>query len=152
MLYYNLKQFNDKIPNQGRILALDVGTKNIGTAICDELRFLSSPKSIIQRKNFNYDTDQIKKIASDNQICAILIGLPLNMDSTNSKISDYVTNFAQNLSDNIDLEICMVDERLTSFEAKDIAIKKGSYRKTKQVDNIAAAFILEYYLNQIQIL
>jgi len=152
LLYYNLKQFNDKIPNQGRILALDVGTKNIGTAICDELRFLSSPKSIIQRKNFNYDTDQIKKIASDNQICAILIGLPLNMDSTNSKISDYVTNFAQNLSDNIDLEICMVDERLTSFEAKDIAIKKGSYRKTKQVDNIAAAFILEYYLNQIQIL
>ena len=143
MIYNNLKQLNQDLPRKGRLLGLDVGTKTIGVAISDGDWLIANPKLTISRASNKKDFAMIKKIIEENKIVAIIIGLPLNMDETESKMSRFVKKFADNLDEFlIDNKIAFFDERLSSFAAGEI-MQSGEAKNHQQlIDKIAASIIL----------
>ena len=143
-------QYFTKLQIKGRILALDLGTKRIGVAISDDTQTFASPKTIVNRQSNEKDFTKIKEIIDESKIVAIVIGLPLNMDQSSSKMSKFSEDFARNLDDFLQkkLPIILLDERLTSFAAQEINNSEFS-RKQKHLDDIAASIILEEFLNEI---
>ncbi len=132
------------LPKFGRLLALDVGTKRIGIATCDSTRLIATPRMILNRHNNVDDFTKIKQFAEENEIVGIVVGLPVGYDET-CKI---IQKFADNLFDFLErkIPIILFDESLSSFEAKEIHSSKLSRKKNKFVDDIAAAVILEHFL------
>lgn len=145
----DIQNLNQYLPQQGQILALDIGTKRIGVAISDDTQTFSSPKTIITRHSNDSDFAKISKIINQYKISAIVIGLPLNMDGTESDMSKFVEKFAKNMQQYLaqELPIFLFDERLTSFAAQDINNSKLS-KKQKYYDDIAASIILESFLKE----
>ncbi len=146
MIYNDLKQLNQDLPRKGRLLGLDVGTKTIGVAICDGDWLVANPKMTIARKGGKVDFLAIQKIIEENKIAAIVIGLPLNMDETESAMSNFVRRFADSLDKFLsDVKIIFFDERLSSFAAEEL-LESGEAKNNKRkglVDQIAASIILQ---------
>lgn len=128
----------------GRLLALDVGTKRIGIATCDSTRLIATPRMILDRRNNVDDFTKIKQFAEENEIVGIVVGFPIGYEETCKIIQE----FADGLFDFLEREIpiTLFDESLSSFEAKEIHSSKLSRKKNKFVDDIAAAVILEHFL------
>ena len=148
MIFTNKAQLFQALPKNGRLLALDIGTKRIGVAISDEDRFIATPKLIINRQSNLKDFAKIAEFISTNLVCAIIIGLPLNMNESNSKMAEFVKKFGENLDDFFEkkLPIIFFDERLTSFEARNFNSSQLSRKKNKFFDDIAASLILQHFL------
>ena len=128
----------------GRLMALDVGTKRIGIATCDATRLIATPRAILNRHSNISDLAKIKEFAEENEVVGIVIGLPIGYVET-CKI---IKNFAENLEKILEkkIPIILFDESLSSFEAKEIHASPLSRKKNKFVDDIAAAIILEHFL------
>jgi putative Holliday junction resolvase len=128
----------------GRLMALDVGTKRIGIATCDATRLIATPRAILNRHSNISDLAKIKEFAEENEVVGIVIGLPIDYADT-CKI---IKNFAENLEKILEkkIPIILFDESLSSFEAKEIHASPLSRKKNKLVDDIAAAIILEHFL------
>lgn len=125
-------------------MALDVGTKRIGIATCDATRLIATPRLILTRYNGLIDLTKIKEFVEENEVIGIVIGLPIDYAET-CKI---IRNFAENLEKFLEkkIPITLFDESLSSFEAKEIHASPLSRKKNKFVDDIAAAIILEHFL------
>jgi len=138
------------LPSQGKLLGIDVGTKRIGLAICDESRLIVTPKKIINRQSNEKDFTEIRKIIEENNIIAIVMGLPINMDGTLNDMSHFSEKFAIELQKFFsEINIFFADERLTSFEAKEISLNLPSRKKQKHFDDIAATVILQDFLDLV---
>ena len=131
---------------KGRIVALDIGTKRIGVAVCDALWMGASPVKTINRNNDNVALEEIKKICKEYTTNKILIGVPYNMDGTLGFQAKNCLKFIEPLRQ--EYEILEQDERLTSSEAEDILkAQNKKYTKNKAlVDVTAACVILSEYL------
>ena len=155
MIYNTLNQLNQALPAKGRIMALDVGTKKIGVAISDIDRNIASPKLTILRKSNQKDFVVLEEFIRESNIVGIVIGLPLNMDETESKMSEFVRRFADNFDKFLpNLPIGFCDERLSSFAAEDILNEKIPVKNNKKkmlVDQIAAAVILNLALKDLKL-
>ena len=129
-----------------KIMSLDIGTKRIGVALSDYLHITCSGHSCIQREPENEAVEQIKKIAKDNNVNKIVVGVPLNMDGTRGFQAENCIEFAKNFEK--DFEIAYEDERLTSEQAEEnLRMKKIDFRKNKGlVDIESACIILEQYI------
>jgi putative Holliday junction resolvase len=132
-----------------RYLAIDYGDKHTGLAICDPAETIASPLTVIDGQK-----DLIKKIADivkNENVEAIVIGLPLNMDDTHGFRAKLVIRFADKLKAQLHIPIHFQDERLSTFAAEEklnfteFTRKK---KKKKRLDAIAAAEILEAFLEQ----
>jgi putative Holliday junction resolvase len=151
MIFNTLKELNQALPQNGRLIAIDVGTKNIGVAICDSSRTISNPKVNIRRKSNKVDFAIIQKIIMENNVVGVVVGLPINMDSSETKMSAFARRFAENLDQFLgNCKITLFDERLSSFMAEDIMaeemkIKRG--RKKQLIDQIAASVVLQSALD-----
>ena len=75
-----LDELKDKITNNSRLIGLDLGTKRIGVAICDDKRKIATPFKIVEYRSMEYLLNELKIIIKDNNILAIIIGNPINMD------------------------------------------------------------------------
>lgn len=130
-----------------KIMALDVGTKRIGIALSDYLLMLAQGHSYIQRKPENQAIEQIYKIAKDNHVEKIIVGLPYNMDGTKGFQAKDCEEFASKIKG---YEIIFEDERLTSDSAEEnLRLKKIDFKKDKGlVDIESACIILEQYLSR----
>ena len=130
-----------------KVMALDVGTKRIGIALSDYLLMLANGHSYIQREPENSAIETILKIARENNVQKIVVGLPLNMDNTEGIQAKDCKDFASKLKD---YEIIFEDERLTSDTAEEnLRNKKIDFRKDKGlVDIESACIILEQYLSR----
>lgn len=128
-------------------MALDIGTKRIGIALSDYLLILANGHSYINREPELQAVEQIKKIAKENNVKKIVVGLPYNMDGTQGNQAEDCKIFASKISD---YEIIYEDERLTSDTAEEnLRIKKINFRKEKGlVDIESAKIILEQYLER----
>ena len=104
MIYNNLKQLNQDLPHKGRLLGLDIGTRTIGVAICDGDWLVANPKITIARRGGMKDFLAIEKIIGEHKIVAIVIGLPINMDESESQMSKFVRKFTGNLDCMIKLQ------------------------------------------------
>lgn len=130
-----------------RIIALDIGTKRIGVAICDVFWMGATPIKTINRKNDKLALDEIEKICKEYNTNTILIGIPYNMDGTLGFQAKNCLKFIEPLRKNY--EILEQDERLSSSEAEEILKQQGKkYTKNKgMVDVTAACVILTEYID-----
>lgn len=128
-------------------MALDVGTKRIGIALSDFLLMLANGHSYIPREPEDKAIETIYKIAKDNHVQKIVVGIPLNMDGTKGFQAENCEEFASKLKG---YEIIFEDERLTSDTAEEnLRAKKIDFRKDKGlVDIESACIILEQYLSR----
>ena len=131
-----------------RYLAIDYGTKRTGLAICDAGQTIVSPLTVIEGQK-----DLIKKIidaVKTEGVGAIVLGMPLNMDDSEGAQARLVLKFAEQLKQHLDVPIHFQDERLSSFSAEEKLAPAEFTRgkKRKRLDAIAAAQILEAFLEQ----
>ena len=154
MIYQNLDDFSKNILKNKRIIGLDVGRKTIGVALSDRDKNIATAKFIIARKSNVKDTEILKNYINENDVGAIVVGLPLNSCGETTEACSYINSFIQKLDKEVDLAIFFNDEFLTSFDAEDILMDKMGFgiKKTKTlVDKVAAAVILQEVLNLIKI-
>jgi putative holliday junction resolvase len=130
------------------LLAFDYGTKNIGIASGQTITRSANSLPALKAKDGIPDWDQVEKVLKEWQPDLVLVGLPLNMDDSESELSARARKFANRLHGRFGVKVEMIDERLTSFEAKGEVMSRGSSRDYKHnpVDSIAARLILESWL------
>ena len=130
-----------------KVMALDIGTKRIGVALSVYLLMLANGHSCVPREPENEALQEILKIAKENNVKKIVVGVPLNMDGTEGGQAEDCRSFASKISG---YEIIFEDERLTSDTAEEnLRAKKIDFRKNKGlVDIESACIILEQYLSR----
>lgn len=136
--------FRDALPDGGRLIGLDVGTKTIGTALCDAGWSFASPAILVNRTKFTADRAQLTTLIRQQSVRGIVIGLPLNMDGSDSPRTQSVRAFARNLDDT-GLPIFLWDERWSTVavERQMIAEDLSRAKRAERVDKLAAAYILQ---------
>ena len=128
----------------GRLAGLDVGTKTIGLATCDaEWRF-AGPAETIRRTKFTQDLEALRTFVDSNRIAGLVVGLPLNMDGSDSRRTQSVRAFARNLAP-LGLPMLLWDERWSTVAVERAMIDADVSRakRAEKVDALAAAHILQ---------
>ena len=131
-----------------RILALDYGRKRIGLALSDELGLTAQPLMTFLRTNRRNDLRRLREICRKHSVVRILVGHPLHITGEPSPMAEEATLFAARLQRDLGIEVELVDERLTSWEAAQTMaeVKSSSRRKRAPLDDVAAAVLLRDYL------
>jgi len=142
----------DKPANQGRILAIDLGTRRMGLALSDPGRRIGSSLGMIERRGMARDLARLRELVREREVTEIVLGLPLHLSGGESEGSRRSRAFAERLERELGLPVRLRDESLTTVEAEDILIEADlSRRKRKKViDGMAAALILRSYLNELE--
>src|SRR5262245_10506558 len=132
-----------------RIMALDVGEKNIGVAVSDELLQTAHGRPTLRRTSWDDDVRHLQRLVEENEVQTIIVGKPLHMGGQESRQSQRMKQFATKLSKTLGLPVILWDERLTSFEAEQRLEEAGlNWRERKKhVDKVAAMLILQDYLD-----
>lgn len=132
------------LPGGGRLLGLDVGTKTIGTALCDAGWAFASPAELIRRTKFSKDKLAIQALIAAQGVKGLVIGLPLNMDGSDSPRTQSTRAFARNVED-LGLPILLWDERWSTVAVERVMIEQDMSRakRAEKIDNMAAAHILQ---------
>jgi len=137
-------QFAAALPGAGKLAGLDVGTKTIGLAICDAGWHFAGPAETIRRTKFTKDLDALRTFLGREHIVGLVIGLPLNMDGSDSPRSQSVRAFARNL-ELLELPILLWDERWSTQAVERAMIEADVSRakRAEKIDALAAAHILQ---------
>jgi putative holliday junction resolvase len=136
--------FAEALPGGGKLVGLDVGTKTIGVAVCDgEWRF-AGPLETIRRTKFTQDLASLRIIIEHEHAAGFVVGLPLNMDGSDSPRTQSVRAFARNLAP-LELPVLLWDERWSTqaVERAMIEADVSRARRAEKVDALAAAHILQ---------
>ena len=146
-----IEEFKKKQLNKSRLIGLDLGSKNIGVSICDEKQSIATPFKTIVKKSAMELIEELKLIIKENDIKGIIIGNPINMDGTTGPSSQSVRDMAKNISKNLDISICLWDERLSTVGAFNLSgqLNINVSKRVKNIDQNAAAFILQGALDYI---
>jgi putative Holliday junction resolvase len=136
--------FTLALPSGGRLAGLDVGTKTIGIAFCDSQWTIASPAETIRRAKFSVDRAIMRDLFIAQLIKGLVIGLPLNLDGTDSPRTQSVRAFARNLDD-LGYPILLWDERWSTQAVTRTLISADTSRarRAELVDKLAAAYILQ---------
>lgn len=134
---------------QGRVLALDLGTRRIGLALSDELRITAQGLETLQRKNERADLEKLVRLVEERGVSLILIGNPLRLNGEEGRQSEWVRRFAGRLHARTNLEVRLWDERLTTVEAERV-LRESEISREKRgraIDRLAAVILLESFLD-----
>jgi len=136
--------FRAVLPDGGRLIGLDVGSKTIGTAFCDAGWTFATAAKTIRRAKFSADKAAIELLVQQQLVVGLVIGLPLNMDSTDSPQTQSVRAFARNIAV-LGLPVLLWDERWSTqaVERAMIGADVSRAKRAERVDSAAAAFILQ---------
>lgn len=137
-------EFRTALPMGGRLLGLDVGSKTIGTALCDAGWSIASPAELIKRTKFAADLAALERLARAQAVHGLVVGLPLNLDGSDSPRTQSVRAFARNLAP-LKLPILLWDERWSTQAVTRTLIDADASRARRAdlVDKMAAAYILQ---------
>ncbi|VAW04025.1 Putative pre-16S rRNA nuclease Yqg [hydrothermal vent metagenome] len=126
------------------MLGLDVGTKTIGLALCDAQWMIATAAETIERQKFSKDLEKISAVIKNQYVVGLVVGLPLNLDGSQSKQTQISKSFAQNLRI-LGLPILLWDERWSTqaVERDLIASDVSRKKRSKVIDKMAAAYILQ---------
>jgi putative Holliday junction resolvase len=141
-----------QVPAEGRIIGIDPGTKRCGVAVCDELRVTTRPLASVEATNWKKLLSNIKQTVSDFDAKALVIGLPLESDGSESEMSLKARDMARKFSLSLDIPVLLQDERVTSYEARGRIWEKGvaPENTVEFVDSEAAAIILSDLLDRLE--
>jgi putative Holliday junction resolvase len=137
-------EFMSALPGVGKLAGLDVGTKTIGIATCDPQWSFAGPAETIRRTKFTADLEQLRAFAERQSIVGLVIGLPLNMDGTDSPRTQSTRAFARNLAP-LSRPVLLWDERWSTqaVQRAMIAADVSRAKRAEAVDKLAAAHILQ---------
>ena len=140
-----LEEFKKKQLDKCRLIGLDLGSKRIGVSICDEKQLIATPFKTINRTSNNELVNELKIIIVENNIKGIIIGNPLNMDGSSGRSAQSVKDTTQKIEENINIPICLWDERLSTVGAFNLSsqLDINVSKREKKIDENAAAFILQ---------
>jgi putative Holliday junction resolvase len=135
-----------------RILCIDYGSKNLGLAVSDDLGMMGHGIGTIRRSTPALDVAELRKHIERYEIKEIVLGLPCNMDGSIGPAAQAVIAFGRELEREFGLPVATWDERLSSFEAEDrlIGAQMRGKKRRKVIDTVAAAVILQDYLDHLQ--
>ncbi len=133
-----------------RLLGIDFGLKRVGLALTDEGGRMAFPRPALARTSNEALVAEIGRMAAEDKVEAVVLGLPIAMDGQETDLSRQVRNLARRITSKTGLPVHLVDERLTSAEAQARLREAGtSARKMKgKLDSGAAVLILEAYLER----
>lgn len=131
-------------------LGFDYGLKNIGVAVGQELTLTASPLTVIKARDGIPNWDELQKLLDEWQPQLLIVGLPLNMDGTEQKMTKAARKFGNRLNGRFQIPVEWQDERLSTYEALDqLGIhSKLDAKHRDDVDRISAQLILQSWLNQ----
>ena len=140
-----INELKNKIDNNSRLVGLDLGTKRIGVSICDDKRLIATPFKTINYSNINNLVDELKLIIVENNIKALIIGYPVNMDGSLGKSTQSIRDKANIISKKLNIPMSLWDERLSTTGAFNISrqLDVNISKRTKKIDQNAATFILQ---------
>ena len=140
----HIAEFESALPDGGKLAGLDVGTKTIGLAICDSGWHFAGPSETIRRTKFTQDLAALPAFAQKESVRGLVVGLPLNMDGSDSPRTQSVRAFARNLAP-LQLPVLLWDERWSTqaVERAMIAADVSRAKRAEKVDALAAAHILQ---------
>lgn len=140
--------------NSGRILGIDYGRKRIGLAMSDPFQIMASTLNTLHNKNHKLAMESIAVIVKENNISAIVVGKPLHMSGDEGQMMREVKEFVNALENQIEIPIFMWDERWTTISAEKLLIETGRSpsRSRHKIDQLAAAYLLQSFLDRISYL
>ncbi|HEY96513.1 MAG TPA: Holliday junction resolvase RuvX [Dehalococcoidia bacterium] len=129
---------------------MDIGDKRIGVALSDQGGVIASPLTIIDRTNLQQDIEAVIALINENEARTIIAGLPLTAEGTIGHQAEKVKSFTDALAKHTEMPIVHRDESLTTFEARQLMrlTRQKKKREREKDDAIAAAFILQGYLDE----
>ena len=144
MITTDKSEFRDALPDGGILLGIDLGTKTIGTALCDEGWRFATPGKTLKRGKFGADKAILEALVAQRSAAGIVIGLPLNMDGSEGPRAQSSRAYARNLSI-LGLPILLWDERWSTADAQRGLISQDMSRakRAERIDSAAAAVILQ---------
>ena len=140
-----LDELKKKQLDKCRLIGLDLGSKRIGVSICDEKQLIATPFKTIERSTSENLINDLRLIINENNIKGIIIGNPLNMDGSSGRSAQSVKDTSQKIEENINIPICLWDERLSTVGAFNLSsqLDINVSKREKKIDENAAAFILQ---------
>ena len=140
-----IEDFKKNQSKKTRLIGLDLGSKKIGVAICDERRSIATPFQTINKIGINKFINELKEIIVKNDIGGIIIGNPINMDGSLGRSAQSVNDISKIISKSINLPVCLWDERLSTVGAFNLSsqLDINISKRVKNIDQNAAAFILQ---------
>lgn len=140
------------LPASGKLLGLDLGTRTIGVAISDGMRYSATPLETIKRQKFTADANRLVELIAENQAVGIVVGLPLNMDGSEGPRAQSTRAFVRNLAPRISIPVVFWDERLSTSAVTRTLIEADVRRdrRAEVVDKLAASYILQGALERLR--
>ncbi|MBM3594605.1 MAG: Holliday junction resolvase RuvX [Alphaproteobacteria bacterium] len=137
--------FREVLPQGGVLLGLDLGTRTIGTALCDAGWRFASPGKALLRGKFGADKELLRSLCLERGVAGVVLGLPLNMDASDGPRAQSSRAYARNLAATLGLPVLLWDERwsTTSAERDLIGQDMSRARRAERIDSAAAAVILQ---------
>jgi len=132
-----------------RILGLDVGSKTIGMAVSDELELVANTLFTLQRKGMEQDLRRLAAVIAEQEVGAIVVGLPKNMNGSLGPSAQMVLELVEELKRTIAPPVITWDERLSNVAAEKALLEADMSRKKRKkvIDQVAAVLILQGYLD-----
>ena len=142
----------EKLPQNSRLMGLDLGTKTIGIATSDLTRQIATPITTIARTKFTPDATELLAIAAKENVGVLVFGLPINMDGSEGPRAQATRAFARNLAKLTSLAIVFWDERLSTAAIERMLIEADTSRakRDKVIDKLAAAWVLQAALDALR--
>ena len=150
MITESAADFAAALPEGGRLMGIDLGTRTIGIAFCDAGWTIASPAELVKRTRFAADLERLKALVAAQQVRGLVLGLPRNMDGTESPRSQSTRAFARNL-DVLGLPLLLWDERWSTQAVTRTLLDADASRarRSELVDKMAAAYILQGALDAL---
>ena len=141
-----------RLPAKARLIGVDLGTKTIGLALSDTLLTVATPMETLKRGKFGADAAKIEKIAAEQGVGGLVVGLPLNMDGSDGPSAQSARAFARNFAARSAMPILLWDERLSTAAVTRTLIDADASRRRRGevVDKMAAAYILQGVLERLR--
>jgi len=134
----------------GKLLALDVGERRVGVAVCDATGMLARPLVTINRRSKRQDFERIERLVQEQGAEAVVVGHPINMDGSEGPQARHASRYASALGQAISVPVMLWDERLSSEEARLRLREAGRHRRGQPIDAAAAAVFLQEYLDSLR--
>ena len=140
-----------QLDSKSRLLGVDMGAKRIGVSICDENRKIATPFETIEFTNIKNLTSRFKELILENNIHAIILGLPLNMDGSEGSSAQSVKDKAKLIYKDLGIPIVLWDERLSTVGSFNLSsqLDVNVTKRVKNIDQNSASFILQGVLDYL---
>ena len=147
-----IEELDATIPAGTLLAGLDLGTHTIGIAVSDPAWKFAHPRPVLKRQKFSRDAEQLRSLIEKDEIGAIILGLPVNMDGSEGPRAQATRAFARNFDRLHPLPIALWDERLSTVAAERtlIGMDVSRAQRAERIDSAAAAFILQGALDRLR--